>query len=163
MRRRDVIEIGLYLLLAFGGEALVVMIRPPSGGYVAPSGTSATAPYVLTGAVRNVVFDLLPYAVFFLGLGLAFRVARREHLRVVPRGTEIGMYCATCGYDLRASPERCPECGGVGTATRMMPLSAANQWTVTIGYFFGVSFVAVLAAAAIMVHVQVLNMPVSGH
>jgi hypothetical protein len=49
-----------------------------------------------------VLFSLLP-AVW---IGAAYR--RRRRLR---RGC-----CPACGYDLRASPDRCPECGAVAPA-----------------------------------------------
>jgi hypothetical protein len=58
----------------------------------------STAIYIPHWAI-SVLFALLPLAVLF-------RVLRRRHR--VRHGL-----CAICGYDLRGSPGRCPECGAL--------------------------------------------------
>lgn len=49
---------------------------------------------------------LIGMNVFLCGLGCAGRRQLRLQLRCMG-------YCPECGYDLRATPERCPECGKV--------------------------------------------------
>ena len=44
-------------------------------------------------------------------VGAVARSMRREGRRLMGYDTEIHGICPACGYDMRATPDRCPECG----------------------------------------------------
>jgi hypothetical protein len=63
-------------------------------------------PYGLPGIFRGVVIPLWSICIL-LGALPVYRFMKWYHLRERARR---GL-CAICGYDLRATPDRCPECG----------------------------------------------------
>ena len=57
-------------------------------------------------------FWISPGWMFLLSLGAAV-LCRKIWVNQQRREREAGQLCRNCGYDLRATPDRCPECGTI--------------------------------------------------
>ena len=92
------------------GDFIGVYTDAPWHGFVYGSGDD---PYVTPGtpAMHGWVLAL---PLWFITAMAATPLMIWGTSRVMRRRRRKGGFCATCGYDLRATPERCPECGEVG-------------------------------------------------
>jgi hypothetical protein len=63
-------------------------------------------PVVALGRYRGVNFHIAYAVTLFAALPAVWEIRRVRHRRRITSDM-----CAACGYDLRASPDRCPECG----------------------------------------------------
>lgn len=71
------------------------------------AGSPTAAGWVAIGAIVGVNSFIWGYGIAALGSGIVNRRRRRRYL------ASFHLVCTACGYDLRATPERCPECGTV--------------------------------------------------
>jgi hypothetical protein len=120
--------------IVFYSEASIGSFRfPPPYGFVresrsapdqfvdyAPSNTMRYVDLAGFGVITgdNGRYSVAARAVPYWLVALMTAILPGTWLRSRMRGAPETSQCGVCGYDLRATPERCPECGSVPAAGR---------------------------------------------
>ena len=93
----------------YDGEFMVIMDK------------GAPMPWILAAGYSNLL-TLAACSAFLFWKMPVWRVSRRYR-----RHASAGL-CHECGYDIRATPERCPECGAIAAELSLSILAQKSVW-----------------------------------
>jgi hypothetical protein len=97
------------ILVTLPGQARAVNVAVPPGGSILPYGPSAVSPLAPWLAASPYQAIIIPYWAIALLIGAYPLGQLRRRIRAALRRRRN--CCTACGYDLRSSADRCPECG----------------------------------------------------
>ena len=99
-----------------GPTTRMIRVAAPPGGSVLPYGPSAVSPLVPWLGMGPYDAVIVPYWAVALVIGAVPLERLRRVIRAMMRRRRG--CCIACGYDLRGSGERCPECGRPASVAR---------------------------------------------
>ena len=109
----DIVLTNSPLLIGGMGQSVLVQSPPGIDSLIMIGGS--VNPNSITASTRiSLWMGRMPYWAAYFGLSVIPMIwCARMARRLQPKRKADGLHCVVCGYDLRATPNRCPECGTV--------------------------------------------------